>query len=190
MQSRDLYDTYHEGKHWYAHPAQYAESFADFLMEHSFEGPLIDIGCGSGRDVDFFHAVGLDALGIDSSEAEIRGARERFPDSRFEIQDAEHLAFPDGSVGAFFMINIIHYLDQKLALRGIFMALRPGGHLFVHFNLEIKDGNGTIDYFQKEGDILSSVSDFEIIRKRELERIDQLPKPHTHRILELILQKK
>ncbi|MFA6494913.1 MAG: class I SAM-dependent methyltransferase [Candidatus Paceibacterota bacterium] len=189
MQSQWLYDVYKKGRHWDGHPTLYAKHFSDFLKNNSFVGTLVDVGCGSGRDVAFFCGYGLNAMGVDNSEQEIAQDKDKFPGLKFEVQDAQHLTFADGNVGAIFAINVIHYLDQKKALEEFSRILCPGGYVFIHFNLEIKDSGGNVDYSQDEDEIFALVSKFRILEKRIFERVDQMPKIHTHKILELILGK-
>ncbi|MFH2018794.1 MAG: class I SAM-dependent methyltransferase, partial [bacterium] len=107
----------------------------------------------------------------------------------FARQDAEDLEFSNEEVAAFYMINVIHYLDEERTLPGIYRSLVPGGYLFIHFNLSIVDEDGQVDYSRNEADILRLVEKFKILEKREFIREDKEPKKHTHKILELILQK-
>ncbi len=180
---------YSAGKHWYNHPTAYAEGFAAFLKENGFGGMLVDLGCGSGRDADVFHKAGFNALGVDISKEETLSASARFPGLSFAVQRAEQLGLKGGSVGAFFMINVIHYLDMQKALGEALRALEPGGWLFIHFNLEIADKFGNVDYSQGEGEILALLPKFNIVRKSFLERLDPQPVEHRHKIMELLLQK-
>ncbi len=189
MESQELYDKYQHGRHWDNHPTAYAERFAQFLANRGFSGLLIDVGCGTGRDVHFFSSRGFLVTGIDYSDKEIALARARFSKERFEIQNAEELKFQNESVGAIFMINVIHYLNQKKALEELFRILRPGGYVFIHFNLSVVDDAGAVDYSQSERDILELLSKFSIVLKNIFERFDRTPTPHTHKVLELILQK-
>ncbi|MBU0649057.1 class I SAM-dependent methyltransferase, partial [Patescibacteria group bacterium] len=180
---------YKKGKHWEAHPIDYAERFADFLLKNNFQGLLADIGCASGKHTAVFRAKGINVVGIDISEDEIETAKVEHPDCRFAKQDAESLEFTDESVAAFFMINVIHYLDKEKAFKEVYRTLKKGGYLFIHFNLLITDREGNIDYSQTESDVMRLVSDFRMVGKKIFERVDAAPKEHTHKILELILQK-
>jgi len=189
MKEKVLYEKYNSGKHWENHPTIYAERFLDFLKERRFSGLLIDLGCGSGRDVNFFSKNGLDVKGIDLDEKEISLAKKNFPEICFEIQDVEKLSFVDKSIDYIFMINVIHYLDKEKAIKEVYRTLKDGGYFFIHFNLEIKDNNDKIDYSQKEEEILSLVKDFKIIKKKIFKRVDTKPLKHTHKIMELVLQK-
>lgn len=184
-----LFKKYSAGKHWESHPTAYAESFAQFLKDKKFDGLVVDVGCGNGRDVDVFSKLGFNALGIDNSEEELALAKKSFPNLNFELQNAENLKVKDNSVGACYMINVIHYLDKEKAINEVFRALKPKGYFFIHFNISIIDKNGKEDYSHNPEDILKLVSKFKILHKKVLKRTDHKPSEHTHEIMELILQK-
>lgn len=189
MREQALFEKYKEGRHWEKHPAIHAERFVQFLKEQHFDDTLVDVGCGSGRDVGTFTDAGLNAIGIDILPGEIKLAQQRYPTCHFEVQDIEHLKFKENSIGAFFAINVIHYVDKKTALKEILRTLKPGGFLFIHFNLSITDKDGKTDYSQDEKEIEQLVSHFTIVKKTNFERVDLQPIKHTHKILELVLIK-
>jgi len=189
MQSIKLYQKYADCRHWEKHPTLYAESFAEFLKKQNFEGLIVDVGCGIGRDVNVFNKLGFNALGVDNSKKEIENCKKKFPELRFGIQNAENLEFENNSIDAFFMINVIHYVQKDKAIQEIFRTLKPHGYFFIHFNIDIIDKDGNIDYHHDQEDILKLVSKFKILHKRILERADYQPLEHKHKIMELILQK-
>jgi SAM-dependent methyltransferase len=189
MEEQKLYKKYSTGRHWGKHPTIYAENFAKFLKEKNFEGLLVDIGCGNGRDVKVFSKLGFNALGIDNVQEEINNNKKNFPELKFEVQNAENLKFEDNSIYAFFMINVIHYIHKEKAIQEVFRALKPQGYFFIHFNINVIDKKGNIDYHHEQEDILKLVSKFKILQKNIFERVDQEPVEHKHKIMELILQK-
>lgn len=189
MEEQRLYQKYSDGRHWENHPTLYAESFAEFLKEQNFDELIVDVGCGNGRDVEVFSNSGFNALGIDNVSKEIEDNKKKFPELKFEVQNAENLGFDDNSVGAFFMINVVHYVHKEKAIQEIFRALKPRGYFFIHFNIEIIDKNGKVDYSHNQEDILRLVLKFRILQKNIFERIDHRPVEHKHKIMELILQK-
>ncbi|MDO8660965.1 MAG: class I SAM-dependent methyltransferase, partial [Candidatus Woesearchaeota archaeon] len=132
---------------------------------------------------------GFNTLGIDCSKEQIVSNTKSMPELLFKVQNVEQLEFKDESVDAFFMINVIHYVDRTNALNEIFRCLKKPGFFFVHFSLSITDSAGKIDYSETETDVENSVSQFKTIQKRIFERIDKTPVEHTHKIMELILQK-
>jgi len=189
MEERQLYDSYLEGRHWETHPVVYAEKYVDFLKKNDFGGTLVDVGCGNGRDVSVFSNNGLDAMGIDYSKKDIELARRNFPKCRFEVMNVENLDFEDNSINAYFMINVIHYVKKQKALDELLRTLKSGGYFFIQFNLDIVDTDGNIDYHHDERDIRELVSKYNLLEERIFERVDTIPKIHTHTILELILHK-
>ena len=189
MQSKSLYQKYSDGRHWEKHPTRYAESFAEFLRKHNFDGLLVDVGCGNGRDVEVFSKLGFNSLGIDNVSKEIDDNKKRFPELKFDVQNAKNLEFEENSVGAFFMINVIHYVHKEKAIQEILRALKPNGYFFIHFNIDIIDKDGKVDYHHDQEDILKLVSKFKILQKNIFERVDHQPVEHKHKIIELILQK-
>ncbi len=193
MKNRALYDTYAEGRHWDLHPLAYAERFAFFVRERRLDGPLVDIGCGSGRDLEYFHKYGLSCIGLDISFVELAHISRRlsssFPGVPLLTARAEQLPFRNDSIEAYFMINVIHYTEEEKVIAEMHRTLVSGGYCFLHFNLSIVDAAGTIDYSRVEQDIFRSVSPFKVVSDRKVQRVDTEPKKHTHNILELILQK-
>ncbi len=190
MHARKLFIKYQKGRHWEKHPLIYAEKFAKFLKNKSFSGIILDVGCGTGRDVNIFSKY-FNSMGIDYSEKEIKLAKKNFPKCKFVVQNAEKLKFKEKTISAIHCINVIHYLDENKAFKEFYRVLKTEGYIFIHFNLEIKDNKtGKLDYFKKEKDILKLISNFKIVNRKIFKRVDSIPRKHTHIILELILQKR
>ena len=87
------------------------------------------------------------------------------------------------------MINVIHYVDAKKAIGEAYRCLSPLGYLFIHFNLEIIDKDGNVDYRTDLQDVPSLMSKFRPLHQKIFLRIDKEPIEHNHRILEMIVQK-
>ncbi|MFA6082457.1 MAG: methyltransferase domain-containing protein [Patescibacteria group bacterium] len=189
MKSEKLYQKYSNGRHWENHPTVYAETFAKFLKEVGFGGLLVDIGCGNGRDVDCFVKMGFRSIGVDNKTDEVALSRKNYPELTFEVQDVEKLKLADNSVDAFYMINVIHYVDKEKAISEIVRALKPNGYFFVHFNIEISDKTGKVDYSYKLEDVAGLTAKFSLIDQVVFERTDYVPVEHKHKVLELIIQK-
>ena len=189
MESQELYNKYSDGRHWDAHPTIYAEMFSEFLKSQGVQGTVLDVGCGSGRDVNVFAKKGFDAIGIDYDIREIKRAKERFPSLDVRLGNVEQLDFSDTSIDAVYMINVIHYVDGEKSLGEAVRVLMQGGFFFVHFNLSIVDDEGSIDYTPNSKGVLELLSTTNIVHKRVFERVDIIPVKHTHKILELIVQK-
>jgi ubiquinone/menaquinone biosynthesis C-methylase UbiE len=89
---------------------------------------VLDVGTGTGRGVLAIAARFPEAevTGIDVAPAMIEEARRRVPGASFEVGDAAHLPFEDGSFDLVTHSNMIPFLDE------VKRVLQPGGWtLFV-----------------------------------------------------------
>lgn len=80
---------------------------------------LLDVGCGRGNNLGWFHKEGARAAnltGVDLLPANIEAARRRYPDFEFHEANAEHLDFPDGAFDVISVINVFSsILDDQMA---------------------------------------------------------------------------
>ncbi len=104
-------------------------------------GKVLEVGCGTGatlralvRRVEFSG----NAVGVDQSKDFIDAARkfvsgEPFADRvAFDVGDAHHLDFPDGTFDIVFAHTLIsHVTDPLSVLREMIRVLRPGGKLAI-----------------------------------------------------------
>jgi len=108
---------------------------------------LVDIGCGTGRFLDFVKQVWprLPAIGLDLSEAYIRHAQghlKRWSRINLIVANAEALPAPDNSFDAVTSIFMLHELPPEVRRTVIGEAarvLRPGGRLILMDSLQIGD---------------------------------------------------
>lgn len=116
---------------------------AALLLEFPPEGPVLDLGCGSGDLAIHIGRSGLDVLGIDFVASAIDRAREKADEAgaevarrvRFEVGDASRPAEFGRDFGAVVDSGFMHVLsvDQGDALvDGIARVLRPGGRFYLH----------------------------------------------------------
>src|SRR5689334_8965449 len=97
---------------------------------------VLEIGCGLGTDGAQFAKAGADYIGVDLTDAAIELARKRFELSglkgRFQVADAEHLEFPNGSFDVVYSHGVLHHTpDINAAVREIHRVLKPGGRAIV-----------------------------------------------------------
>ena len=129
------------------HYNQGAESFREGTRDHDvrqsidallryIEGTppftILDLGCGPGRDLQAFAALGHVAVGLDGAERFVAMAR---ADSGCEVwqQDFLKLALPEGRFdGVFANAALFHVPRQELprVLRELHATLKPRGVLF------------------------------------------------------------
>jgi ubiquinone/menaquinone biosynthesis C-methylase UbiE len=108
---------------------------------------LIDLGCGTGRFLDFVKQAWprLPALGLDMSEAYIDHARRhlrRWSRINFVLANAEAIPAPDNSYDAVTSIFMMHELPSKVRWTVIGEAarvLKPGGRLVLVDSLQHGD---------------------------------------------------
>lgn len=104
---------------------------ADELMLSRCEGPVLDVGCGPGRLVEFLAAQGIPALGIDISESAVRQTAAR--GGSVLRRAVEHRLPAEGRWGTVLLA------DGNLGIGGDLAALlarcrsllRPGGLALV-----------------------------------------------------------
>ncbi|HBI69370.1 MAG TPA: SAM-dependent methyltransferase [Massilia sp.] len=93
---------------------------------------LLDLGCGPGRDLKTFSALGHRAIGLDGSAEFVAMAR-AYSGCEVWHQDFLHLDLPPGSFdGVFANASLFHVPSAALpaVLAALYGALKPGGVLF------------------------------------------------------------
>jgi SAM-dependent methyltransferase len=93
---------------------------------------VLDLGCGPGRDVKYFHSLGHRLVGLDGSEVFCEMARQ-YTGCRILQQTFLNLDLPSLSFdGIFANAALFHVPSQELprVLDDLHTALRPGGILF------------------------------------------------------------
>ena len=121
---------------------------------------LIDIGCGTGRFLDFVKQVWprLPVLGLDLSEAYIKHARRhlrRWSRTNLVVGNAEAIPAPDNSCDAVTNIFMLHELPPEVRRTVIGEAarvLKPGGRLILMDSLQRGDEpdyDGMLERFPK-----------------------------------------
>ena len=111
-------------------------NFLSTTRRRNLSGTTVaDVGCGSGRFVQFLDGRGLDVTGVDSSASmlELARRRNRLGRARFLRQDLRALALPkpvDMITCQFDTLNYMtHWRDLELAFRCLSVNLVRGGYL-------------------------------------------------------------
>lgn len=95
---------------------------------------LLDFGCGPGECSLRFARQGYLVDGFDVSRGNITTARKLAAKyglterTRFSVQAAEHLAFPDEAFDVVAGVDILHHVNVDTAIRECLRVLKPGGH--------------------------------------------------------------
>lgn len=97
---------------------------------------VVDLGCGPGRDLEYFAKRGFVVLGVDPSERMCDLARRR-TGLPVLCDDARHMraALPERADGVWACASLLHVpRDQLLdTLRELALSLLPGGVLYASF---------------------------------------------------------
>jgi len=101
---------------------------------------ILDVGCGSGRDTQYFAEDGFEAVGVDFSEQMVAEAKKRTK-SDILLMDFSKLEFPDGSFdGIWACAALIHTPKRNLPqiLSEFVRVLKPRGVLYI----SVREGDG------------------------------------------------
>ncbi len=112
-----------------------AQNYAAFLSPFPKDKKLdiLDLGCGPGRDVNYFQSQGHRPVGLDGSEVFCGKAR-KLTDCEILQQTFLNLDLPSHAFdGVFANAALFHVPSQELprVLDDLHAALRPGGILFL-----------------------------------------------------------
>lgn len=108
------------------------------LFASVVDGPVLEVGCGTGLATAELVRLGLDVSGVDLSPGMLAVARESLPQLDFTV--ASMLSLPqtdDTYAGVVAYYSTIHVPDDQLptALAELARVLRPGGHLLLAFQV-------------------------------------------------------
>lgn len=110
------------------------KKFVSYLPEHA---RIIDIGCGSGRDVKAFCDMGYEAVGLDASEEMAKTARKRLGIDVITCDMTEWIA-EEPFDGIWCCASLLHLHEEEAErfLNNLQKNLKPGGVIF----LSVKEG--------------------------------------------------
>ncbi len=123
------------------HMADNLVALAQEMAQHlGPKGNLVDIGCGTGRDMAWFESQGVAVTGIDLSMGMLTYAGENVR-GNLASMNMRYLGFRDAYFeGAWCCASLLHLpkTEAGFALREIHRVLRSGGWLILF----VQEGNG------------------------------------------------
>ncbi len=114
------------------------KKFASYLPS---EAHVLDMGCGSGRDVMSFRDMGHKALGIDAAEELVRLAKERL-EVKAVVGDMSSWAAPEPCDGVWCCASLYHLDDEECEefFTNLNGNLEHGGVLYFSVKTGIETG--------------------------------------------------
>lgn len=107
---------------------EWEDQLLKFKEKYLQEGSLVDIGCGSGRDIGFMASLGFDCAGVDASKGLLKYAKKENPRVDFKKIDIFELRKLDREFDGFLCIaTLLHFQKTKMddALNSIRSILKP-----------------------------------------------------------------
>lgn len=121
------------------------------LRDRSPAGPLLELGCGWGRDTATLLAAGGAVVAADIEHGALRGCAVRAPGARLiQLDLATPLPFGDGSFPVVIASLSLHYFPWPVTVQivaEIGRCLRPAGMLIARFNSteDVHHGAASVD---------------------------------------------
>jgi SAM-dependent methyltransferase len=130
----ELYDVIRrtEADHWwYVGRRRIVFDWVERYLGAARRGAVLDIGCGTGYNLEELRHRGVTAVGLDLSEKALSFCRDRGL-RRLVQGDAARLPCRDAAFDVVLALDLIeHVEDDGAALAGLMRALKPGGRLIV-----------------------------------------------------------
>ncbi|MBN2334159.1 methyltransferase domain-containing protein [Candidatus Bathyarchaeota archaeon] len=137
---QDVAETYDRLNHSNRGIVDELEAFTSYVPG----GIVLDVGCGHGRDSEYFTEHGYTVVGLDVSSALIRIARAKAPDAMFILSDMRQMALRNETCDGQWVCASFHHLPKECSettLREFHRVLRRSGVLA----LSVKRGKGERD---------------------------------------------
>jgi trans-aconitate methyltransferase len=124
------------------------ERWLPLIGERAANLPILELGCGGGRDTEVLAAAGRRVVGVDLSSAAIARAREHVPSAVFHCQDIRE-PWPVERTGVVLASLSLHYFpwEETVALvERIRLTLQPDGLLLCRLNSTNDHHHGASDH--------------------------------------------
>lgn len=192
---------------WGLKPSDGAVKAYEFLNEVQDVKKILDIGCGYGRDVNYFHSQGYDIVGIDFSGEAVKLGKELFPGIQLYKGEIISLPYPSGSFDAvfgYFTLHLLNKEDRQRLLTESRRILVKGGYVIQivasakdpdygngeEFETDsFKNKRGVIKHFYTPNDLRMEFRGFKIIKVEELKVEHTHDTPHNHYSHFIVAQK-
>jgi SAM-dependent methyltransferase len=130
---------------------RYPLLYANMVVREG-DGEVLELGCGAGRLLRYYHAKGIRIVGVDNVAPVITKLRACDPELRVEHADGRTLPFETGRFTTVLCFGVYHSLEDGVdaAISETFRVLRPGGQLCAEFRSDSLH-NRLIDSYKGRG---------------------------------------
>jgi SAM-dependent methyltransferase len=155
-------------------PTDLQATITRWFLKGDAGGITGDIGCGSGREVDWLERHGYPAIGFDASAALLAEARARFPDYRFEhaeLPALESIA-PRTFDNVLCETVLMHLPHDAIAasVSALRRILRPRGTLYLSWRVseaDQRDDRGRLYTAFAPGLVLDRLDGMDVVHSQE-----------------------
>lgn len=124
---QDLYEL--EDKHfWHIAKRRAVSSFIEKYLP-SKKAHILDVGCGTGKNMETFKKFG-EVWGIDNSKKAIEFCKKRGL-RNLKVGDATSTGFGVSSFDLITMLDVLEHTDDNKTLKEIYRILKPGGIVII-----------------------------------------------------------
>jgi SAM-dependent methyltransferase len=138
----DVYDAARPG---------YPADAVEWLLEDT-EGPVLDLGAGTGKLTRALIERERDVVAVDPSPEMLRVLSESFPAVDARLGTGEDLPLETDSVGAVVCAQAWHWVDPVAAVPEVARVLRPGGVLGLVWNTR----DESVDWVRQLGQLMQT----------------------------------
>ena len=139
-----------------------------FFLETIEGDDILDLGCGSGRDAEWFSEKGKNVVGIDLSENLLDIAKKKAPNAVFNKMDIRNLGFEKEDFDGIWASGSIHHItkdEAETVLEELHHILKHQGLLYV----SVKKGKG--ERYVRDGRIEEGKRFFSFYEEDELNKL-------------------
>lgn len=105
---------------------------------------ILDAGCGTGRNLQWFLQNGISIYGVDRNEEAIYSLKLKhssLPADRFQVSIVEKMPFPDNHFNHAISSAVLHFANSTLHFQQMIAemvrVLQPDGSLFIRMSSDI-----------------------------------------------------
>ncbi|WP_298426754.1 class I SAM-dependent methyltransferase [uncultured Kordia sp.] len=104
---------------------------------------ILDAGCGSGRNLHYFHESGFTFYAIDINTEHIAHLQKRYPklSANFQVATLEKLPYTNATFDHILCNAVLHFAQSETHFKDMFAelvrVLKQGGSLFIRMTSDI-----------------------------------------------------